>query len=281
MQIINGREIAKQMGQAFQKDVDILAENGVKAGLRVVLIGNDPSAASYVRMVERSCKKYGVDAEVLYLPENITEDALLSQLASLNTDPAVHGILVQMPLPKHISKEKVIATIAPEKDVDGFHPLNMGKLAIGEPGLFPCTPYGAVKLLEHAGVDLAGKHAVVLGRSNVVGKPMALLLLERNATVTICHSRTKGLVDHARKADILIAAVGRPNFVTADMVKPGAVIVDVGIHEVDGRIIGDVDVESVERVEGSRTPVPGGVGATTIATLAENTVLAARRIHGI
>lgn len=281
MKIIKGKEIAKAIGASFQDDVALLKEKGITAGLRVILIGHDPAAQSYVRMVERSCKRYGVDAQVLYLNGETSEEALLEIIDQLNGDRDVHGILVQMPLPGHIRKEAVISRIDPAKDVDGFHVLNMGRLTVGEPGLFPCTPYGAVQLLEHSGIELEGKHAVVLGRSNVVGKPMALLLLERNATVTICHSRTKGLVEHARRADILIAAVGKPHFVTADMVKPGAVIVDVGIHEVNGQIVGDVDVESVEQVDGYRTPVPGGVGTTTIATLAGNTVQAALRISGI
>lgn len=211
------------------------------------------------------------------MDESITEAELLVEIKKLNEDKAVHGILVQMPLPNHINKDKIIESLSPEKkDVDGFHEINAGKLYVGLDALYPCTPYGVIHMLEYSGLDIEGKHAVVIGRSNVVGKPVAMLLLERNATVTICHSRTKDLATFTKKnADILVAAAGRPHMVTADMVKEGAIVIDVGIHEVDGKITGDVDFESVKDVAGYLSPVPGGVGTTTIATLSWNTIKAA------
>jgi len=275
MKLLEGKVIAAQMREDMAKDLEKLTQAGVKPGLRVILIGNDPAAASYVRMVERRSNKDGLDASVLYLEDTISEEDLLNEIVKLNEDPSVHGILVQMPLPKHVDKDKIIEAISPEKDVDGFHEINAGKLYVGLDALNPCTPYGAIHMLEYSGIEISGKHAVVIGRSNVVGKPMAMLLLERNATVTICHSRTKDLAALTKQADILIAAAGRPHMVTADMVKEGAVVIDVGIHEVDGGITGDVDFESVKEVAGYLSPVPGGVGTTTIATLSWNTIKAA------
>lgn len=275
MNLLEGKVIAAKMREDMAKDLEKLSAAGVTAGLRVILIGNDPAAASYVRMVERRCHKDGLDASVLYLDESISEEDLLSEIIKLNEDKAVHGILVQMPLPGHIDKDKVIAAIAPEKDVDGFHEINAGKLYVGLEALYPCTPYGVIHMLEYSGIDIQGKHAVVIGRSNVVGKPVAMLLLERNATVTVCHSRTKDLSSFTKQADILVAAAGRPHMVTGDMVKEGAVVIDVGIHEVDGKITGDVDFESVKEKAGYLSPVPGGVGTTTIATLSWNTIKAA------
>lgn len=272
---LQGKTIAKAMREDMAKDLEKLTSAGIQPGLRVILIGNDPAAASYVRMVEKRSNKDGLDAQVIYLDESVTEDELIRQIKTLNEDKAVHGILVQMPLPKHIDKNKVVKTISPDKDVDGFHELNAGKLYTGQDGLYPCTPYGVIHMLEYSGIEIEGKHAVVIGRSNVVGKPVAMLLLERNATVTICHSRTKDLSKHTKEADILIAAAGRPHMVKKDMVKEGAVVIDVGIHEVDGAITGDVDYESVKDLAGYLTPVPGGVGTTTIATLSWNTIKAA------
>lgn len=272
---LQGKTIAKAMREDMAKDLEKLTSAGIQPGLRVILIGNDPAAASYVRMVEKRSNKDGLDAQVIYLEASVTEDELIQQIESLNKNKAVHGILVQMPLPKHIDKNKVVKTISPDKDVDGFHELNAGKLYTGQDGLYPCTPYGVIHMLEYSGIEIEGKHAVVIGRSNVVGKPVAMLLLQRNATVTVCHSRTKDLAKHTKEADILIAAAGRPHMVKKDMVKEGAVVIDVGIHEVDGAITGDVDYESVKDVAGYLTPVPGGVGTTTIATLSWNTIKAA------
>ena len=275
MKLLEGKVIAAQMREDMAKDLEKLTTAGVVPGLRVILIGEDPAAASYVRMVERRCVKDGLDSQVLYFKENISEDVLIYEIEKLNADDKVHGILVQMPLPKHIDKNKVIATIDPNKDVDGFHELNSGKLYIGADALYPCTPYGVIHMLEYGGIKIEGKHAVVIGRSNVVGKPVSMLLLERNATVTICHSRTSNISELTKQADILVAAAGRPHMVTADMVKEGAVVIDVGIHEVDGKITGDVDFDSVKEKAGYLSPVPGGVGTTTIATLSWNTMKAA------
>lgn len=275
MKLLEGKVIAAQMREDMAKDLEKLTEAGIKPGLRVILIGDDPAAASYVRMVERRSNKDGLDAAVLYLKESITEAELLEEIKKLNEDSAVHGILVQMPLPGHIDKDRIIEAISPAKDVDGFHEINAGKLYVGLDTLYPCTPYGVIHMLEYSGLEIEGKHAVVIGRSNVVGKPVAMLLLERSATVTICHSRTKELASFTKQADILVAAAGRPHMVTADMVKEGAVVIDVGIHEVDGKITGDVDFESVKEVAGYLSPVPGGVGTTTIATLSWNTIKAA------
>ncbi len=275
MERLEGKTVAQKMRADMAMDLEKLTEAGVTPGLRVILIGKDPAAASYVRMVEKRCHKDGLDAQVIYMDEGITEEALLEEIEKLNADKAVHGILVQMPLPRHIDKNKVVEKIAPSKDVDGFHILNAGKLYAGAKGLYPCTPYGVIHMLEYSGIDIEGKHAVVIGRSNVVGKPVAMLLLERNATVTICHSRTQNLAEMTKQADILVAAAGRPHMVTAEMVKEGAVVIDVGIHEVDGKITGDVDYDSVSQKAGWLTPVPGGVGTTTIATLSWNTIKAA------
>lgn len=275
MERLEGKTVAQKMRADMAMDLEKLTEAGVTPGLRVILIGKDPAAASYVRMVEKRCHKDGLDAQVIYMDDDITEEALLEEIEKLNADKAVHGILVQMPLPRHINKNKVVEKIAPSKDVDGFHILNAGKLYAGVKGLYPCTPYGVIHMLEYSGIDIEGKHAVVIGRSNVVGKPVAMLLLERNATVTICHSRTQDLAEMTKQADILVAAAGRPHMVTAEMVKEGAVVIDVGIHEVDGKITGDVDYDSVSQKAGWLTPVPGGVGTTTIATLSWNTIKAA------
>ncbi len=275
MERLEGKTVAQKMRADMAMDLEKLTEAGVTPGLRVILIGKDPAAASYVRMVEKRCHKDGLDAQVIYMDEGITEEALLEEIEKLNADKAVHGILVQMPLPRHIDKNKVVEKIAPSKDVDGFHILNAGKLYAGAKGLYPCTPYGVIHMLEYSGIDIEGKHAVVIGRSNVVGKPVAMLLLERNATVTICHSRTQNLAEMTKQADILVVAAGRPHMVTAEMVKEGAVVIDVGIHEVDGKITGDVDYDSVSQKAGWLTPVPGGVGTTTIATLSWNTIKAA------
>jgi methylenetetrahydrofolate dehydrogenase (NADP+)/methenyltetrahydrofolate cyclohydrolase len=258
-----------------------------------VLVGDDPASAVYVRSKGKACEEAGMRGEAIRLPADTSEDALLAQVDRLNADPNVHGILVQMPLPRHMSADKVIRRILPEKDVDGFHPVNVGKLSIGErDGFVPCTPAGAIELLVRSGVDTRGKDAVIVGRSNIVGKPMAALLMQDapggNATVTVCHSRTTNLAGHIRRADIVVAAIGKPEMITGDMIKPGAVVVDVGINRVNDasvpkgyRIVGDVHFASAREVASLITPVPGGVGPMTIAMLMKNTVRAAAQIAGV
>lgn len=252
------------------------ARLGTKPGLAVILVGDDPASAVYVRNKVKACQEHGLHSVLEKYEATLAESALLARIAALNADPAIHGILVQMPLPRHIDPHKVIAAIDTAKDVDGFSVQSAGELASGLPGLRPCTPYGCIKLIESTGMDLRGKHAVVIGRSNTVGKPMALLLLQANATVTVCHSATPDLGHHTRQADVVVAAVGRRNTVTADMVKPGAVIIDVGMNRNDeGKLCGDVDYAGVREVAGWITPVPGGVGPMTITMLLVNTLEAA------
>jgi len=285
---IDGVAIAKKVRARVAEDAAALKAEGVTPGLTVVLVGEDPASAVYVASKEKACKEAGMNGATIRLPADTPEAELLALIAKLNADPAVHGILVQMPVPKHIDTQKVIRSIAPEKDVDGFHPVNAGKVLIGDAdGFAPCTPAGVQVMLSESGVETSGKEAVILGRSTIVGKPMAALLIQAgagaNCTVTICHSRTKDLAAHTRRADILIAAIGKPEMVTADMVKPGAVVIDVGINRVDDptakkgyRIVGDVKYDEVANVAGKITPVPGGVGPMTIAMLLANTVRAAR-----
>ncbi len=284
---IDGVAIAAKVRARVAVDAAALKQRGVTPGLTVVLVGDDPASAFYVGAKEKACKEAGMNGETIRLPATTTEAELLAVVDRLNADPAVHGILVQMPVPKQISAQAVIRRIAPEKDVDGFHPVNAGKVLIGDAdGFAPCTPAGVQVMLMEAGVDTSGKEAVVLGRSTIVGKPMAALLIQSgkgaDCTVTICHSRTKDLASHTRRADILIAAIGKPEMVTADMVKPGAVVIDVGINRVDDpsqkkgyRIVGDVKYDEVSQVASKITPVPGGVGPMTIAMLLANTVRAA------
>ncbi len=252
-----------------------LADSGIKPGLAVVLIGEHPASMSYVRGKDKAASEVGIYSEVTHLPSSMTEAGLLHLIRELNHDERFHGILVQLPLPAHINEQTVIEAIAPRKDVDGFHPFNVGALALGLPGMVPCTPLGIMRLFEYENIPLEGRHAVVIGRSHIVGKPMVQLLLAANATVTVCHSRTKDLAGLTRQADIIIAAIGKPRFVTGDMVKPGAVVIDVGINRSEGKICGDVDFASVEPVASHITPVPRGVGPMTIATLLNNTVKAA------
>jgi methylenetetrahydrofolate dehydrogenase (NADP+)/methenyltetrahydrofolate cyclohydrolase len=252
-----------------------------RPGLAVILVGEDPASAVYVRNKIKACGESGLHSVFEKYDADLAEDVLLARIAALNVDPAIDGILVQMPLPKHIDPQKVIAAIAPEKDVDGFSVLSAGELASGLPGLRPCTPFGCMKLIESTGQSLKGKHAVVIGRSNTVGKPMALLLLQANATVTVCHSGTTDLAHHVRQADVVVAAVGRRNTVTADMVKPGAIVIDVGMNRNDeGKLCGDVDFAGVREVAGWITPVPGGVGPMTITMLLVNTLQAAETAQG-
>ena len=274
--ILDGKALAAAVRASVRETVARLAARGVRPGLAVILAGDDPASAVYVRNKLRACEETGVRSEVHRYGADVTERALLDSIAALNADPGVHGILVQLPLPGRIDARRVLEAVAPAKDIDGFHFENLGALVAGQPKLVPCTPAGAMRLIEHAGVTLAGRHAVVIGRSNIVGKPLALLLLQKDATVTICHSKTMELQKLTREADVLVAAVGRPKLVTAAMVKPGACVIDVGINRLaDGTLAGDVDFDAVKNVAGWITPVPGGVGPMTIALLLENCVRAA------
>lgn len=280
-QLIDGVALSRQIRTELGERAARLAERGHRPGLAVILVGDDPASAVYVRNKVKACQEHGLHSVMEKYDATFGEAELLARIEALNADPAIHGILVQMPLPKHIDPQKVIATIATEKDVDGFSVQSAGELASGLPGLRPCTPYGCIKLIESTGQSLRGKHAVVIGRSNTVGKPMALLLLQANATVTVCHSATPDLAHHVRQADIVVAAVGRRNTVTADMVKPGAIVIDVGMNRNDeGKLCGDVDFAGVKEVAGWITPVPGGVGPMTITMLLVNTVEAAERAAG-
>lgn len=275
--VINGRLIARSLLHELKREILEFQEQGINPNLTVIILGEDPSAMAYVRMIEKNGKAVHLDLSIIQLPVETSEEELVSRIEALNVDPKVHGILVQMPLPKHIRENKILKTIDYRKDVDGFNPLNTGRLVVGEDTYLPCTPGGIMHILEYHEIELSGKNAVVIGRSNIVGKPIAMLLLEKNVTVTICHSRTADLASHTKNADILVAAVGRPKFVTKDMVKEGAVVIDVGINDVDGKIVGDVDYESVESVAGYITPVPGGVGSTTISILIQNTLKSVKR----
>lgn len=277
-QIIDGKALAARLRGELTDRVRRLTEAGHRPGLAVILVGGDPASAVYVRNKVRACEEAGIRSWKDTLPADATEAALLARIRELNADPAVHGILVQLPLPAHIDSEKILESIAFDKDVDGLHATNAGLTLMGRPRFRSCTPYGVMKMLESIGAPLAGAHAVVLGRSNMVGKPMAMLLLAANCTVTMCHSATRDLPSIARQADVLIAAVGRRNLVTADMVKPGAVVIDVGTNRTpEGRLAGDVDFDAVRQVAGWISPVPGGVGPMTITMLLVNTVEAAER----
>ena len=277
-QILDGKSLAAAIRTALKRKVDALVQRGVRPGLAVILAGDDPASRVYVRNKTSACAEVGVRSQQIDYPATVTQEELIRRISQLNADPAVHGILVQLPLPKPIDAARVLETIAPAKDVDGFHEANLGALLAGRPGVVPCTPLGCMRLIEHAKVPIAGRHAVVVGRSNIVGKPVAQLLLQRDATVTICHSKSGSLADFTREGDILVAAAGRAKLVTGAMVKPGACVIDVGINRLaDGKLAGDVDFESVKQVAGWITPVPGGVGPMTIAMLLENCVNAASR----
>ena len=279
--LIDGKVLAAQVRAAAKPAVERLAALGVQPGLAVIIAGDDPASHTYVRNKIKACADTGVRSELHQLPGNTTQSELLDRVRALNADPRVHGILVQMPLPKHVDSTAILDAVSPEKDVDGFHPANLGALVAGLPGVAPCTPAGVMRMLASEDVALAGSNAVVLGRSTIVGKPMALLLLQRDATVTICHSRTKNLAAVTRQADVLVAAVGRARFVTANMVKPGACVIDVGVNRLeDGKLAGDVDFAAVREVAGLLTPVPGGVGPMTVAMLIHNAVNAALRSCG-
>ena len=275
--LIDGRKVAAAWKERAAQEAQELIAQGVTPHLAVVLAGENPASQTYVRNKENACKKAGFRSTVIRLPENCTQGELEAVVSSLNADASVHGVLVQLPLPAHLDEARVLRLIDPDKDVDGFHAVNSGRLMNGQPGFVPCTPLGVMKLLEAYEIDPCGRRAVVIGRSGIVGKPMALLLLAADATVTICHSRTKELVSLTREADILVAAVGKAGFVTADMVKPGAVVIDVGINRTQDGLVGDVDAPGVSEVAGYLTPVPGGVGQMTIAMLLHNTLQAARR----
>ena len=275
MPLIDGKKVAKEIRSAIGLEVtELKAQSGKVPGLATVLVGEDPASAVYVRSKNKICKELGFLSLEHTLPKDTQEKDLLALVDELNRNEAVSGILVQLPLPEHIDSIKILEAIDPAKDVDGFHPVSMGRLMMGTAVLAPCTPSGIIEMLDRYGVEIEGKHAVVLGRSNIVGKPVALLLLHRNATVTLCHSRTKNLPEVTRTADILIAAVGRPNMVTGEMVKEGAVVIDVGINRVDGKLVGDVAFDEVKPKASLITPVPGGVGPMTIAMLMHNTLKA-------
>jgi methylenetetrahydrofolate dehydrogenase (NADP+) / methenyltetrahydrofolate cyclohydrolase len=276
--LIDGNALAKSIRAEVAERARSLKAKGVTPGLAVILVGDDPASQVYVKHKVTDSQEAGLHSLLERYPADLPETALLDRIRALNADPAIHGILVQLPLPKHMDAAKVIETIAPAKDVDGFHVASAGALMIGRPGFVPCTPYGCMKMLESIGYDLRGKNAVVIGRSNIVGKPMAMLLLQQNATVTICHSATKDLAAHTRQADVVVAAVGKRNVLTADMVKHGAVVIDVGMNRNDeGKLCGDVDFAGVREVAGWITPVPGGVGPMTRAMLLVNTLEAAER----
>lgn len=276
--LIDGKETARAVrGEIRDAVAAFTKESGVIPGLAVVIVGDDPASRVYVRNKHRACEEVGIRSDVHALPADTSEAELLTLVAGLNADPTVNGILVQLPLPKHLDEEKVILAIDPAKDVDAFHPVNVGKIMIGNFTFAPCTPAGVMELLRHYNIPVAGKHCVIIGRSNIVGKPQAMLMLKENATVTVCHSRTVGLADITRTADILVAAVGRPGFVTADMVRDGAVVIDVGINRTaEGKLCGDVDFAAVSEKASYITPVPGGVGPMTITMLLKNTLAAAK-----
>ena len=272
--ILDGKQLSQELKDEMRQEVDALAQKyGRRPCLMVVIVGNNPASQSYVRGKIKATEYVGFDGSLVSLPEDVTEDALIAEIERLNQDEQVDGILVQLPLPKHISEDRVIASISPEKDVDGFHATNVARLWLNQPCIVPCTPKGVIVMLDRAGIEISGKNAVVVGRSNIVGKPVAKLLLDRNATVTIAHSRTKNLKEVCRQADILVAAVGRPQMLTADYIKPGAAVIDVGINRLeDGRLVGDVDFEGAKAIAGAITPVPGGVGPMTITMLMRNTI---------
>ncbi|UOF90105.1 bifunctional methylenetetrahydrofolate dehydrogenase/methenyltetrahydrofolate cyclohydrolase FolD [Fodinisporobacter ferrooxydans] len=277
--VIDGKKIAHALRERLKQEVAELAAHHVQPGLAVILVGEDPASHSYVRGKEKACESLGIYSKVYRLPASVSEAELLHTIHELNESSLIHGILVQLPLPSHISESSILLAISPDKDVDGFHLMNVGKLQTGLPTFLPCTPHGVIQLLQYENIPIEGKHAVIVGRSNIVGKPLAALLLQHNATVTICHSKTVHLKNFTKQADILIAAVGKLRMITADMVKSGAAVIDVGINRVNGRLVGDVDFEEVRHVASAITPVPGGVGPMTIAMLLYNTVEAAKRLE--
>jgi len=291
-QIIDGKQIAADMRAELQQEVAKLKEQGIVPGLGVVLVGEDPASQSYVRAKERACEKIGIYSDDNRLDADTPQQDLIALIKKMNANPKINGILVQLPLPKSLDESEVLLTIDPDKDVDGFHPMNVGKMMVGEETFLPCTPHGIIQLLIRSGVTLEGARVVIVGRSNIVGKPLLNMLIQKNpkgnATVTVCHTRTKNLAEHTRQADIVVAAAGRPNTITADMVKEGAVVIDVGVNRVEDatkergyRLVGDVDFEAVKEKASLITPVPGGVGPMTITMLLYNTVESAKRAAGI
>jgi len=291
-QIIDGKQVAADMRAELQKEVAKLKEQGIVPGLGVILVGEDPASKSYVTAKERTCEEIGIYSDDNRLPEEATQEELMAVVEKMNKDPKINGILVQLPLPKHLNEAEVLLAIDPDKDVDGFHPMNVGKMMVGEKAFLPCTPHGVIQLLMHSGVPIEGANVVIVGRSNIVGKPLANMLIQKNktgnATVTVCHTRTKDLAHITKQADIVIAAAGRPNTVTADMVKEGVVVIDVGVNRVEDatkkrgyRLVGDVDFEAVKEKASFITPVPGGVGPMTITMLLYNTVESAKRAAGL
>lgn len=274
--LLLGKEVSARIKGELREEVAHLKEKGINPGLAVIIVGDDPASRVYVNNKKKACEECGIYSEEYALPAETSEKDLLDLIEVLNGNDKISGILVQLPVPKHIDEKKVIEAISPVKDVDAFHPVNVGKIMVGDFDFVPCTPAGVMELIKESGIDVAGKECVVVGRSNIVGKPQAMLLLHKNGTVTICHSRTKDLAAKTREADILVVAVGIPNFITGDMIKPGAVVIDVGINRVaDKKLVGDVEFETAEKVAGAITPVPGGVGPMTIAMLMKNTVKAA------
>ena len=277
--ILDGKQMSATLRAEIAERVRQLKGKNITPGLAVILVGNDPASEIYVRNKGNGCREVGIYSETINMPADSSQERLEAEIDRLNQDDSIHGILVQLPLPKHLNGAAALAKIKPEKDVDGFHLLNAGRLMTGEPGVIPCTPRGALYMLRQTGLNLEGLEAVVIGRSNIVGKPMAALLMRENCTVTVCHSRTRNLAEHTRRADILVCAVGKAGFIiTGDMVKPGAAVIDVGITRVEGKVRGDVDFDSVSPVAGWLTPVPGGVGKMTITMLLQNTVEAAERM---
>jgi methylenetetrahydrofolate dehydrogenase (NADP+)/methenyltetrahydrofolate cyclohydrolase len=290
-QVIDGKQVAADMRAELKKEVAELKKEGIVPGLGVILVGEDPASQSYVTAKERACEELGIYSDDNRLPANTTQQDLIALINRMNTDPKINGILVQLPLPKHLDESEVLLAINPDKDVDGFHPTNIGKMVAGQAAFLPCTPHGVIQLLQRSGVKIEGAHVVIVGRSNIVGKPVANMLIQKNksgnATVTVCHTRTADLAHHTRQADIIIAAAGRTNTITADMVKDGVVVIDVGVNRIEDktakkgyRLVGDVDFEAVKEKASLITPVPGGVGPMTITMLLYNTVESAKRAAG-
>lgn len=279
--IIDGKIISASVKDRVKAEVEKLNQNGISVGLAVIIVGEDPASKVYVANKKKACEALGIVSEEYALPESTTNEELLALIDELNHKDSINGILCQLPLPRHLDEKLIINSIDPEKDVDAFHPTNVGKIMIGDYDFLPCTPAGVMEMLAFEGIEVEGKNCVVIGRSNIVGKPMNMLLLHKNGTVTICHSKTKNLKEICKNADILVAAVGKPKFVTADMVKIGAVVIDVGINRVDGKLCGDVDYENVATKTSAITPVPGGVGPMTIAMLMQNTLTAAKKQNNL
>lgn len=279
-EIIDGKQLAEALRKEIKAEVEQLTQQGITPGLAVILVGNDPASRTYVKNKEKACRALGMKSVLIELPGDVPEQALLGHIATLNEDPDIHGILVQLPLPPHINAQKIVEAISPEKDVDGFHPVNIGRMMTGQDAFLPCTPHGILKMVKSKDIRIEGKHVVVIGRSNIVGKPCGQLFLNENATVTYCHSKTADLKSFTRQADILVSAVGKAKFIKADFVKAGAVVIDVGMNrDESGKLCGDVDFDEVKEKASYITPVPGGVGPMTITMLLSNTVKAAKRLY--